>query len=177
MFLFAVEGISGMLPAIYTDTDFTGTRCDFSRSDSWDDSENDKGFLVAQILLSTLCPYLIPFATLAYPLVKLSGRFLDMTSDPIRFRTRNVLLLAWSHIFLSLPWALHALVMLPMLQGWSVGVDTVSVCIMDGLFRAFLETWFLLIPLTLILGDPSLVEMSPWLSLALNRLPALKFCK
>ena len=43
--------------------------------------------------------------------------------------------------FVSLPWSLHALVMLPLLQGWTVGMDAVTVCIIDGVFRLVLESW------------------------------------
>ena len=41
----------------------------------------------------------------------------------------------------SLPWSLHALVMLPLLQGWTVGLDAITVCIVDGVFRLILEAW------------------------------------
>lgn len=81
-----------------------------------------------------------------------------------RHVARNVAIVGWSHIMLrsggrehtintivwstklsfssvSLPWALHALVMLPLLQGWTVGMDAVTVCIVDGIFRLVLESW------------------------------------
>ena len=61
----------------------------------------------------------------------------------------------------SLPWALHALVMLPLLQGWTVGIDAVTVCIVDGIFRLILESWYIVVPATIICGDPVLGKNLP----------------
>ena len=61
----------------------------------------------------------------------------------------------------SLPWALHALVMLPLIQGWNVGSEAITVCIVDGVFRLFLEGWYAITPFIVIFGDPVLRKDLP----------------
>ena len=61
----------------------------------------------------------------------------------------------------SLPWALHALVMLPLIQGWNVGSEAITVCIVDGIFRLFLEGWYAITPFIVIFGDPVLRKDLP----------------
>ena len=50
--------------------------------------------------------------------------------------------------FFSTPWALHALVLLPLMKNWSISFDSGrTVCILDGLFRLSLEFWHALAPM------------------------------
>ena len=60
-----------------------------------------------------------------------------------------------------MPWALHALVMLPLIQGWNVGSEAITVCVIDGIFRLFLEGWYAITPFIVILGDPVLRKDLP----------------
>lgn len=66
-----------------------------------------------------------------------------------------------NHLLKSLPWALHALVMLPLIQGWNVGSEAITVCIVDGVFRLFLEGWYAITPFIVIFGDPVLRKDLP----------------
>ena len=85
-----------MVPAIFTDVDETGARCDFTHTDAM----NLKAFLAAQIILSTVLPYIIPFAAITYPLVKLSKSMLDIEDGSIRNCTIRSVIVVWAHIVL-----------------------------------------------------------------------------
>ena len=54
--------------------------------------------------------------------------------------------------------------MLPLLQGWTVGLDAVTVCIIDGFLRVVLESWYAIVPTLVILGDPILGKDLPGLN-------------
>merc|ERR1711981_554754 len=110
MGLFAVQGVTGMVPAIFTDVDNKWARCDFTHTDT---EMNVNAFLAAQIILSTILPYILPFVCLIYPLIKLSKFMMTIEDGYIRSCTLRTVIVVWTHIALSLPWALHALVMLP----------------------------------------------------------------
>ena len=60
-----------------------------------------------------------------------------------------------------MPWALHALVMLPLIQAWNVGSEAITVCLIDGIFRLFLEGWYAITPFIVIFGDPVLRKDIP----------------
>ena len=94
--LFVIEGVTGMVPAIFTDVDDTWERCDFTHTSSM----NLKAFLIMQILLSTILPYLIPFIAIMYPLVKLSKSMLDIEESNARNCTIRSVLVVWTHIVL-----------------------------------------------------------------------------
>ena len=51
--------------------------------------------------------------------------------------------------------------MLPLIQGWNVGSEAITVCVIDGIFRLFLEGWYAITPFIVILGDPVLRKDLP----------------
>ena len=81
----------------------------------------------------------------------------------LQVRSRNVRLRVNSErdYHFSLPWALHTLVLLPILQGWTVDVESSNICVFDGIFRLFLESWFALLPIVAIFSDPILSKDLP----------------
>ena len=85
-----------MVPAIFTDVDEKWERCDFTHTDAM----NLKAFLVAQIILSTVLPYLIPFVAIAYPLIKLSKLMLEIEDGSVRNCTIRSVIVVWAHIAL-----------------------------------------------------------------------------
>ena len=89
-----IEGVTGMVPAIYTDVDDKWERCDFTHTES----ANLRGFLAAQIFLSTVLPYIVPFLALIYPLIKLSKSMLDIEEENMRDCTIRSVLVVWTHI-------------------------------------------------------------------------------
>ena len=85
-----------MVPAIFTDVDDKWERCDFTHTDSM----NLKAFLGAQIILSTVLPYIIPFIGIMYPLAKLTKYMLDIDDGNLRSCTLRSVLVVWTHIVL-----------------------------------------------------------------------------
>ncbi len=51
--------------------------------------------------------------------------------------------------------------MLPLMQGWKVGLDAVNICIVDGVFRLKHDFWYALVPFIIICGDDSLGKGFP----------------
>ena len=97
MGLFAVQGVTGMVPAIFTDVDNKWARCDFTHTDT---EMNVNAFLAAQIILSTILPYIIPFICLLYPLIKLSKFMMTIEDGYIRSCTLRTVIVVWTHIAL-----------------------------------------------------------------------------
>ena len=85
-----------MVPAIFTDVDEKFERCDFTHTDAM----NLKTFLVVQIFLSTVLPYIIPFVAITYPLIKLSKLMLDIEDGGVRNCTIRSIIVVWAHIAL-----------------------------------------------------------------------------
>jgi len=55
--------------------------------------------------------------------------------------------------------------MLPVLRGWTVGMDAVTVCIVDGVFRLLLESWYMVAAAVAVVGDAQLRQDIPGLKL------------
>ena len=51
--------------------------------------------------------------------------------------------------------------MLPLIQAWNVGSEAITVCVIDGIFRLFLEGWYAITPFIVIFGDPVLRKDIP----------------
>ena len=77
---------------------FSGTRCDFARSEELSLGQ----FLAGQIVLSTLLPYVLPFLCLLYPLFSLCRALLEMEDEGngVRAVVRNAVVVAGSHVVL-----------------------------------------------------------------------------
>lgn len=85
-----------MVPAIFTDVDDKLERCDFTHTDSM----NLNAFLAAQIILSTILPYIVPFVGIMYPLIKLSKSMLDIEDGHVRSCTLRSVIVVWTHVAL-----------------------------------------------------------------------------
>lgn len=86
----------GMVPAINTDVSPSFTRCDFSKTDA----ESDSSYLVSQMFLSTILPYLVPFLCLLYPMHQLTSIVSEIDDHQIRNDVQTILIVVWSHIVL-----------------------------------------------------------------------------
>ncbi|XP_040563587.1 uncharacterized protein [Lepeophtheirus salmonis] len=157
MSCFVVEGATGMIPAIYSDVSPRYVSCDFIMSEN----TSLEWFLFGQMLFAAILPDIIPFLLLIYPLYKLGKSLKQIEDKNVRASIRNVLIITWTHIFLCLPRALHTVIMLPILKGWSVTEDSTIVCITDGIFRVTTEIWHVIFFLVIIYGDPQLSESAP----------------
>ena len=73
-----------------------------------------------------------------------------------------------------MPWALHALVMLPLIQARNVGSEAITVCVIDGIFRLFLEGWYAITPFIVIFGDPVLRKDLPGGAYFIQSISAVK---
>ena len=84
--LLAIEGVTGMVPAMYTDIGFVGSQyqCDFGEPNEG----NDGHYVVMEMLFSTLLPYVIPSIVLLYPLLKLTRLHLDVNDEPLKSRIK-----------------------------------------------------------------------------------------
>lgn len=83
-----------MVPAILTDVDWTETRCDFARSDELSPQQ----FVVTQLLLATILPFVLPFVCLLAPLYKLTRFKMEPNLDPSSSSLlKTVLGLTWTY--------------------------------------------------------------------------------
>jgi hypothetical protein len=57
-------------------------------------------FLATQIILSTLLPYIIPFACLVYPLYRMTSTLAELENEQIRVSVKTILTIVWTHIAL-----------------------------------------------------------------------------
>ena len=97
MSLFVVQGIFGMIPAIFTDVNPKWNRCDFAQSQAL----SPKWFTTVQVLLSTLIPYIIPFILLLYPLIYLTKVLSDVDDPGVKNSTKIIVVVGWTYITLT----------------------------------------------------------------------------
>ena len=94
MFIFALEGVTGMIPAMLTDVDFSEMTCDFAKAEGM----SAQAFMVLQIFLSTLMPYWFPFLLMLTPLIWLTRRMVVVNEEPNKSTVKNIVIIVWTHI-------------------------------------------------------------------------------
>ena len=100
--IFAVEGIFGMIPAIYMDVNIEGTRCKSSQPIRMNISE----YIASYILLQSIFPYILPFCLSIWPLWCMISKYNGISDKFYRDVVKNILVINISYIIIYLPLAL-----------------------------------------------------------------------
>jgi len=148
-----VEGLFGMVPAMYIDMHPRGQSC------SWTPSMNltRHQVLSMEIIMRPLTPYLLP-SLVALPLALYVWRLLAGVEEAIRkARVRCALTLVLSYFLLNVPYAIILLVEYRMLleEDYSRARYR-TVCNFKWFLFLVHQSWYLLTPLLLVLQDPTM---------------------
>lgn len=107
--LFALEGIFGLIPAIFMDVSTNGKACNSTQTLHM----SVEGYVAAHLLLQSILPYLLPFTLMVYPLYTLVRQLRGISDAFYRSIVRNVIVLALSYIVAYLPLAILSLIIFP----------------------------------------------------------------
>ena len=110
LFLFALEGVTGMAPAIYTDTG-TDQACYPSLLT---DQKQDE-YLAYITILSFVLPYIVPFLAIIYPLIDSWRSMAAVEDDIYRSAVKTVVIVEISFIACYAPGTILSLVLYPFL--------------------------------------------------------------
>lgn len=156
LFIFALEGVTGLVPAIYMDVTSDGKSCNATQSPDF----TAKAFVGAHTSLQVIFPYLIPFAVMVYPLVSL-GQNLHIIEDNIyKSAAKTTVIVATTYAVTYTPLAIMQLVIFPAFLGGAT-LHWGSICVIEGIFTFFQDIWFLYIPFVVMLRDPELGKNFP----------------
>ena len=113
--IFALEGVFGMVPAIYMDV--SSTTQDGSSSPQCISTQtlsmSIEGYVAAHLLLQSILPFLLPFVLMLYPLIHLIRRLkIGICHDNFHSKqiVRNVVVLCGSYILIYMPVALLTII-------------------------------------------------------------------
>jgi len=165
LFLFALEGVTGMVPAIYTDLAEDKLGCGLTQGIAYDGYTNAVGHL----FLVSVLPYLIPFAAMIYPII-VTFRALrnaqtnpedaedldpegELRKDDLRTRATLALTIAATYMATHLPLAITALVTYPLIARGNVYLDWPTLCQFESVFHFMEEAWFLMVATLLLARD------------------------
>ena len=107
--LFALEGVFGMVPAIYMDVASDGSKCNSTQTLVM----SVEAFVSVHMLFQSILPYLFPFVLMIFPLTQMIIHFRSISDVFIKDLVRNVLVLACSYIMTYTPLALLAIIIFP----------------------------------------------------------------
>jgi len=156
LFIFALEGVFGMAPAIYMDVSSDGKSCNATQSSDF----SAEAFVGAHVTLQVIFPYLVPFVFFLYPLISL-GNNLHVIEDAIyRSAAKTSIIVATSYAITYTPLALMQLVVYPVFLGGAT-LHWGAICVIEGIFTFFQDIWFLYIPFVVMLRDPELGKNFP----------------
>jgi len=156
LFIFALEGVFGMVPAIYMDVTSDGKACNATQSPDF----TAKAFVGAHVSLQVIFPYLVPFAFFVYPLVSL-GKNLHVIEDEIyKSAAKTAIIVATTYAVTYTPLAILQLIVYPAFLGGAT-LHWGSICVVEGIFSFFQDIWFFYIPLVVMLRDPELGKNFP----------------
>jgi len=148
-----VEGLFGMVPAMYIDMHPRGRSC------YWTPSLNltRHQVLSMEIIMRPLTPYLLP-SLVALPLALYVWRLLAGVEEAIRkARIRCALTLVLSYFLLNVPYAIILLVEYRMLLEPDFSLARYrTVCNFKWFLFLVHQSWYLLTPLLLVLQDPTM---------------------
>lgn len=164
LFLSALEGATGMVPAIYTDLADDKSRCGLTHGIGYDGYSN----AIGHMFLVSVLPYLVPFAAMIYPIavtfraLKNATKDLegaeddpegDLRKDELRTRATLALTIAATYVATHLPLAVTALVTYPLIARGDVYLDWPTLCQFESVFHFMEEAWLLMVPTLLLARD------------------------
>merc|ERR1711892_160978 len=151
----AVQGLFGMVPAMYVDLGPYGMSCGWTST-----MDLSLGHVVSmELILRPLSPYLVPGLMAAYPIYHLAKLLPQVTEENKAAKVRTILYLVGSYFILNSPYSINLLVEYG-LRLTQATHDWVAVCNLKWFFFLLHQSWFLLSPCILILGDPHVEQTS-----------------
>jgi len=150
LFLAAVQGLFGMVPAMYVDLSLDEQSC------SWTHSMHlTLGQIVSmELVLRSLSPYLVPALFLVYPILQLL-KLLPGVTEPKKIATvRTILYVSVSYFIFNSPYAVNLIVEYALKLSITEH-NMVAVCNLKWFFFLIHQAWFLAAPLMMLIGDPS----------------------
>jgi len=162
--LAAIQGLFGMVPAMYVDLALDGQSCSWTYS-----MQLTLGQIVSmELVLRSLSPYLVPCLAVAYPIVQLI-RLLPGVEEPQKIATlRTIIYITVSYFVLNSPYAINLIVEYA-LRLSQTHHSFVAVCNFKWFFFLIHQSWFLVVPLMLIIGDPTVELDSGKLSIVTTK--------
>jgi len=158
LFVFALEGATGMAPAIYTDIGQPGTGMQCSTT-LLDGTRNDD-YLVYITLMALVIPYVIPFILVIYPLVDTWRNSSKIEDDVHRSGVRTIVGVTSAFIACYSPATLLSLLLYPlMIKGHNLPWS--SVCGIENFCHFVQDSFYVAIPIIIILNDPELGKNFP----------------
>lgn len=163
--IFVVEGIFGMVPAIYVDVGPKSLQsCVWTSTMSLSMAQ----IVSMEIMLRPITPYLLPMLLLSYPLVRMTLVVKSMDQTKARSTLKSILVIVWSYFALNLPYAI-------LLVAESVGhitrdkgISWMTVCNLKWVFFLMHQAWFLAVPLAAMALDAERGNKPPGSDLALD---------
>jgi len=148
--LAALQGLFGMVPAMYVDLAHNGQSCSWTHS-----MQLTLGQVVSmELVLRSLTPYLVPSLLVIYPIVQLM-KLLPGVEEPYKIATvRTIAYITVSYFALNSPYAVNLIVEYA-LRLSSTSHSFVAVCNFKWFFFLVHQSWFLVAPIMLIMGDPT----------------------
>lgn len=153
--LFAIQGLFGMVPAMYVDLAANEMSCYWTPSMKLTLSQ----IMAMEIILRPITPYLLPgllMIPVIYKLVKLMSSVEDTR---LALTVRTVIYLASSYFLFNGPYATNLLIEYGLKLSDTEHNHT-ALCNLKWFFFLIHQSWFLLAPLLIILGDPA-IKFSP----------------
>jgi len=148
--LAAVQGLFGMVPAMYVDLSYQGHSCSWTQS-----MQLSMGQIVSmELILRSLSPYVVPCLLMVYPIVQVI-RLLPGVQEPHKIATvRTIIYITISYFMLNSPYAVNLIVEYA-IRLTDTQHSFVAVCNFKWFFFLVHQAWFLVAPLMLIIGDPT----------------------
>lgn len=144
-----VEGLFGMVPAMYIDLSPNHLYCGFTASMNLTLSQ----VVSMEILLRPVIPYILP-AIIGLPMVVYLHKMLpDVQEATRKTKLKIVLLVVGSYFLINLPYAIILCVEYGLMSTLH-SVSYATVCNFKWFFFLVHQSWYLLTPLVLILVDP-----------------------
>ena len=107
--LFALEGVFGMVPAIYMDVSADGVSCNSTQTLTM----SVEAFVSAHMLFQSIFPYLLPFILMIYPMFQLIRNYKSISDVFERDIVRNIIIISTSYMAIYTPLALLAIIIFP----------------------------------------------------------------
>eukprot|EP00092_Neocalanus_flemingeri_P031052 GFUD01033732.1.p1 GENE.GFUD01033732.1~~GFUD01033732.1.p1 ORF type:complete len:321 (+),score=59.67 GFUD01033732.1:139-1101(+) len=151
--LAALQGLFGMVPAMYVDLAPNELNCIWTIS-----MKLTLGQVVSMdLILRSLSPYLVPCLLVIYPVMQLTKLLPGVEEKHKSATVRTILTITVSYFALNSPYAVNLIVEYA-LHLSSSPHSFAAVCNFKWFFFLVHQVWFIVAPLMLIKGDPT-VEM------------------
>lgn len=151
--MFALEGVFGLAPALYARAPFNKQFCGYSPLDI-----SPINFLVMNMVLRTVVPYIIPLGLSLYPMIVIFQRYNRVTDIGIKSSIKDILLLASSYFIANTPYTILMIVDKSLRIARLQKVDTKHIdfatfCNFKWVFFIVHLMWFLILPVIFILTE------------------------